>query len=482
MTQSGDSHPLSRSDSWGDPITTPESRRTLLTRLVDDSLRCGIGLSDWVDRCLDLAPYDLDRPFYDLDDDDEQCFIGCVASGRYDLSFHLGCGENPFLTYADEPGLYFVLGLRSDRVVVELCAEDGPPLGREERTYVRGQTLIDVAEVFAELANSPRFCAPIRRYLERWAVLRASRSELEAAAHRIAKAFGVEAYLEIRDGMRPWQDWFDALADEPAFRQVSYRMSALGSPDVDAQTLDALLRIVERSEDDLRLALETSLVVVGKRANLPTSSTPARLERASLTLRALAAPDEGLPAILEQRVRTLIDRMIRPAAFQRAASTRDLDTESKGRIADTAVLDRLGELAERFSWNHEETGLVESALADRELRIDVELVEQLEYFIGKYDATARLVACALRLRNWCESEGYGSRLEELDPDTRVLIPPSLEVMFRFVKHFPETPEVEDAIATLDDWIQQRFVDPREFENDMFRHLRLIAYTEQRGDD
>ena len=114
MTQPGDSHPLSRSDSRGDRFPAATPRPTLLTRLVDDSLRCGIGLGDWVDRCLDLAPFDLDRPFYDLDEDDEQCFIGCVASGRYDLSFHLGCGENPFLTYADEPGIYFVLGLRPD--------------------------------------------------------------------------------------------------------------------------------------------------------------------------------------------------------------------------------------------------------------------------------------------------------------------------------------------------------------------------------
>ena len=67
--------------------------------------------------------------------------------------------------------------------------------------------------------------------------------------------------------------------------------------------------MIEKSERDLRIALETSLVAMGRRVDGPVTCTPARLERASLSLRALAAPDERLPGILANRVRLLVDRM-----------------------------------------------------------------------------------------------------------------------------------------------------------------------------
>lgn len=448
------------------------TRPTRLMQIVADSHRCEVGLGDFIERCLDSVDLDLDRPMYELDDDAERRLDFCVSSGRYDLAFQIGCGDNPYLTYADEPVLCFVLGLRPDSMSVELCQEDGPPLGREERSLERGWTLLDIGEAFGELASSPRLAVPVRRYLSRWELLRLDAAELESAARELAIAFGSEARLEVTDETRPWRDWFAVVTDDPDWEDVVRRLADLGSPDVDRRTLDALLCVIERSERSLRFALETSLFAIGRRVPGPVDISPSRLEWASRSLRALAAPDERLPGILDARVRTLADHMLRPAAMRRAQQMGDAAT-----ILKAPFDERIEALADRFSWTSDELQSLQSALVETETRLDVEAIELFEHCIARYEASMRHILCALQVRRWCEAEGYGTRYEDFDPDTSVLAPPSFAAVFRFVDHFPDIPDTEEAIATLDDWVRQRFVDPRDFENDLFRHIRLIEYTD-----
>ena len=448
------------------------TRPTRLMQIVADSHRCEVGLRDFIERCLDSVDLDLDRPMYELDDDAERRLDFCVSSGRYDLAFQIGCGDNPYLTYADEPVLCFVLGLRPDTMSVELAREDGPPLGREERPLERGWTLLDIAEAFGELIASPRLSAPVQRYLSRWELLRMSADELQAAAGRLARAFDSDATLEVLDEERPWRDWFAVVTDDPDWESVVHRLADLGSPDVDRRTLDALLRVIENSERDLRFALETSLFAVGRRVPGPVDYSASRLEWASRSLRALAAPDERLPQILETRVRLLIDEMLRPAAIRRAQQRSEVTPPTPSQLDM-----RLASLAERFGWTPDETAQIATAVAETDTRLDTEAGDHLEHCVAKHEATIPHILCALHLRRWCESEGYGTRYEDVDPDTCLLAPPSFAAMFRFVAHFPDVPDTEEAIATLDDWVRQRFVDPRDFENDLFRHLRLIDYTD-----
>ena len=323
--------------------------------------------------------------------------------------------------------------------------------------------------------------------------------------------------LEFDGGARPGRVWIESLALDPDWEETALRISDLGAPEADGSTVEAVVRLAERSERDLRFALETSLLAVGRRDGRRLQTSAARAQRASLPLRALAAPDERLPAILEARVHLLIERMTRPlpatageepgAGFAKPgplptgsegvdssntnatvageAGTGTLSPSEGTSRAEAKVptspqdwlASRLADVAEKAGWAMAGVVRVRAAFVDNEVLVDEESLDLFEYLVGKYDASPRFVECAFEVRRWCESEGYGRRYEDLDPETHVYAPPSFESMFRFVHHFAETPESEEAVATLDDWIRQRFIDPRDFENDLFRHLRLIAYAD-----
>ncbi len=458
-------------------VRTRRREPSPLAAIVERSHAAGMRLGDLVDHCLDRCSYELDRPFYEIDHAAEERFRSVAPTGTYELAFQLGCGENPFLTYADEPVLHVLLGLGADRLHVSLVDDAGEELGHETTPLDPSWTFIELADTFGELSRSPRLQSPVRRYLARWSLLNIDVRTLEAAATRLARALGSRVAPELDGDERPWRAWVHALIQSGDSDIVGRQLASLGTPDADARSLRTLVRIVERAETDLRLALEISLLLVGAEHAGPASPiSGGRLESAARVLRALVAPDERLPEVLESRVRLLIDRMVRPPVV----APDELATETAGdspHAPDNVITKRLEEIAKRYSWSQDEHDALAATLRETETPFDPTSLDQLEHGIGKYELSPRHIECALHVRRWCEAEGYGLRYEDVDPDTRVFAPPSWEAMFRFVSHFPDVPDVEEAIATLDDWIHQRFVDPRDFENDLFRHLRLIAYTE-----
>jgi len=474
---------MSRPD---DPVRpAPDERRepglrvasvSKLASIVANSRRRGIGFEEWIDRCLERSPFALDRPFYDqeaVERASRELFSRERELRFFVLRFQIGCEENPFLTYADEPAIDLVLRLEPQRLAVDLVDEEQEVLGGESVQLEADWTLDDLADAFGRLVESPRITGPVARYLRRWALLVTGEDELAAGFREIAAALDHEGWLEVEPSDRPWRAWLRALADDDSLRGLARSLADLGSPDVDARTLANLIQLVERCEDRVRLAIEVSLLCAFACADRPGPVlSPTRLERAGRYLRALVAPDERLPGVLEARVRLILDRILRPAAL--SAPGTGGPEEPRGFSPE----DRTADLAARQGWNDEERTVVVEAFEETETVLRASTFDWLEHLIGKYDVTARHVACVLHVRRWCESEGYGRRYKDLDPDTRLFAPPTFEAIFRFVAHFPDVPDPEEAIATLDEWIQRRFVDPREFENDLFRHLRLIAFTER----
>src|SRR5690606_15265680 len=113
------------------------------------------------------------------------------------------------------------------------------------------------------------------------------------------------------------------------WNEVGRRLGDLGAPDVDNATLHALSRVETQAPRDLRLALETSLLAAdGRNANGHAVERPADLDRVARSLRALTAPDERLPVVLERRVRLLIERIEQPPArISEASGATGIETD-----------------------------------------------------------------------------------------------------------------------------------------------------------